>query len=116
MNNQTYQKQVIEINIKELIWDLLAQWKAVLLVSLIMALLMCGARYAKDKSAFDASIIAQKEAEAQKALADALKPTEPAKSKENSKVNQQSDVDNGGGNSEGNDITPEANGQGNEND
>ena len=68
MNNQTYQKQVIEINIKELIWDLLAQWKAVLLVSLIMALLMCGARYAKDKSAFDASIIAQKEAEAQKAL------------------------------------------------
>ena len=55
-------------------------------------------------------------AEAQKALADALKPTEPAKSEENSEVNQQSDVDNGGSSGEGNDITPEANGQGNEND
>lgn len=53
-------------------------------------------------------------AEAQKALENALKPTEPAKSEENSEVSQQSDVDNGGGNDEGNDTAQGANSQGND--
>lgn len=53
-------------------------------------------------------------AEAQKALENALKPTEPAKSEENSEVSQQSDVDNGEGNGEGNDIAQGANSQGND--
>lgn len=53
-------------------------------------------------------------AEAQKALENALKPTEPAKSEENSKVSQQSDVDNDGGNDEGNDTEQGANSQGND--
>lgn len=51
-------------------------------------------------------------AEAQKALENALKQTEPAKSEENSEVSQQSDVSEGSG--EGNDIAQGANSQGND--
>lgn len=51
-------------------------------------------------------------AEAQKALENALKPTEPAKSEENSEVSQQSDASEGSG--EGNDIAQGANSRGND--
>lgn len=56
-------------------------------------------------------------AEAQKALKDAVKPTEPAKSEENNEASQQeSDANNDEGNGEGNGITPGENDQGNGND
>lgn len=50
-------------------------------------------------------------AEAQKALADAVKPTEPAKSEENNEASQQ-ESDGDEGNGEGNDIAQGASGQG----
>ena len=68
MKNQIYQKELIEIDLKELIWDILSQWKAVLIAALAMALLLCGAKYAKDTSNYKIAVEQQKEAEAQKSL------------------------------------------------
>lgn len=68
MNNQRYQKQIVELDLKELLWDLLAQWKAILVVSLVVALIVCGCKYAKDKSAYSVEVNAQKEAEEQKSI------------------------------------------------
>ena len=42
------------INLKEVIWDLLEQWKAILIVALLMALLVSGAKYFKDTRAYSA--------------------------------------------------------------
>ena len=68
MNNQIYQKEIVEIDLKELIWDIVSQWKAVVLASLLMALLFCGAKYVKDNSNYRAVLEQQKETEAQKNL------------------------------------------------
>ena len=54
-------------------------------------------------------------AEAQKALKDAVKPTEPTKSDEDNEVKQQ-ESDTGADSDEGNDTAPEADGQGDGND
>ena len=56
MNNYTNQQHEVEINIKEMIWDLLEQWKAVLITSLVMALLVTGAKYLKEKNAYEDAI------------------------------------------------------------
>ena len=61
MDNSSYRQAEMEINLKEVIWDLLSQWKAVLLVALVMALIVTGAKYANDTRAADA--MAQKAAE-----------------------------------------------------
>lgn len=68
MNNQTYQKQIVEIDLKKLCWDILSQWKAVLVLSIIIAILVCGAKYSKDIVAYNDALRAQKEAEEQKTL------------------------------------------------
>ena len=60
--NNTYQQPETEINLKEVIWDLLSQWKAVLITALLMALLVCGAKHAKDVKAFNAAEALQDEA------------------------------------------------------
>ena len=54
MNNSTYQQPETLINIKEIIWDVLEQWKAALIAALLMALLACGAKYAKDMRSYNA--------------------------------------------------------------
>ena len=45
MNNQQYRQPEMEINLKEVIWDLLEQWKAILLVAVLTALLVSGVKY-----------------------------------------------------------------------
>ena len=41
------------INTKELLWDLLEQWKAIVIFSLIMMILVAGTKYSKDVKAFN---------------------------------------------------------------
>lgn len=48
-----------KINLKEVIWDLLSQWKAILVVSLAMMLLVTGAKYRKDTNAYEAAMHAR---------------------------------------------------------
>lgn len=64
MNNNLYKKPEMEINLKEVIWDLLEQWKAILITALMVAVLVCGAKYAKDARAIETA--AQSKAEAEK--------------------------------------------------
>ena len=63
--NREYKPAETVVNLKEVIWDLLLQWKAVLIVSLIAMLLVGGLKYAKDmnayKSAKDAAAAEQSE-------------------------------------------------------
>lgn len=57
-----------EINLIDVIWGLLSQWKAVFVVSLIMALLLTGLKYYKDTNAYNASVKNQEEIEAMSKL------------------------------------------------
>lgn len=68
MNTQNKQQTFVEIDIKELLWSLLSQWKAVLLFSLVFALLTCGAKHMKDIQNYNAQLAAQKKATEQIAL------------------------------------------------
>lgn len=68
MDNQIYHEQEFELDIKELFWDILSQWKAVLAVSLITAVLACGAVYHKDNTNYKAAVEAQKEKAFQETL------------------------------------------------
>lgn len=61
MNGRKYQQTVIEIDPKAIVWGLLSQWKAVVIVSIAMALLVCGYKYHKDVETYHAEIDAQKE-------------------------------------------------------
>lgn len=53
MNYSSYQQPEMEINYKGIIWDLLEQWKAVLITALLVMILVAGAKYYKDNSAYD---------------------------------------------------------------
>lgn len=55
MNTTSFKKPEQVINIKEIIWDLLQQWKAVLIAALFMALLISGLKYVKDTRSYDVS-------------------------------------------------------------
>lgn len=68
MNMTKNQPQVVEIDPKEMMWDLLSQWKAVLLTSILMALILCGAKYSSDMKNYNAQIASQKDAAKQSAL------------------------------------------------
>lgn len=61
MKNQPNQYRVIELDLKEILWALLTQWKAVLIVAIMMAVLMCSVKYAKDLKAYDAKLDASGE-------------------------------------------------------
>ena len=63
MNNTSSKGPALLINLKEVIWDLLQQWKAVLIAALIMMLLLTGLKHFKDTRAYDASKAAQETAE-----------------------------------------------------
>jgi hypothetical protein len=54
----------VEIDLIDLLWKILMQWKAVLLVCIAMALIVPGIKYTKDKNDYQAALAAQKEAEA----------------------------------------------------
>lgn len=62
MDNTSYQQPEMEINLKELIWDLLEQWKAVLVVALLTAIIVAGARYYKDIKAYNTVMSTKEEA------------------------------------------------------
>lgn len=64
MSTNSYQQIEMEINLKEVIWDLLEQWKAILITALIAAVLFCGAKYVKDVRSVEA--VEQNKAEAEK--------------------------------------------------
>lgn len=66
MNNSNIGKAETVINVKEVIWDLLEQWKAVFITALLVAALVTGAKYAKDIKDYDAEQ-AKKAAEKQNA-------------------------------------------------
>ena len=63
MNNSYSAPRVIEIDLKDLMWKLLMQWKAILLVCIVMALLVPGLKYAKDSNAYKAELADKKKAE-----------------------------------------------------
>ena len=46
--NNIEKNQTIVISVRDIIWDLLAQWKALLLIALLMMLLVVGLKYTKD--------------------------------------------------------------------
>ena len=58
--NKSYQQLETEINIKEITWDLLEQWKAVLIVALATMLLVVGLKYAKDTRAYNSALDQEK--------------------------------------------------------
>ena len=58
-------RQLLEIDFRELIYKLLSQWKAILIVSIAAALLICGLKHVRDVSAYKAEQEAAKIAEQQ---------------------------------------------------
>lgn len=66
MNSNNIGQVETVINIKEIIWDLLEQWKAVLITALMVMVLVAGAKYAKDMKGYNAAQ-AEKAAEKQSA-------------------------------------------------
>lgn len=70
-NNNYYMPQETEIDLVELIWRMLAQWKAVLVCALIMALLVPSAVYLRDARAYEAAQTAAEE--------EAANPVDPEK-------------------------------------
>lgn len=68
MNNQSYKQQEIVIDIKDILWKLLSQWKAILLVSIVTALIVCGTGYLKDMRTYKAQQMADAEARKQSSL------------------------------------------------
>lgn len=70
-NNNYYIPQETEIDLVELMWRMLAQWKAILVCALIMALLVPAAVYLKDTRAYEAAQAAAEE--------EAANPVDPEK-------------------------------------
>lgn len=62
MVRQPYKKLELKIDFREILWDLASQWKAVLLVALIMSVLVCCGKHVKDMQSYEAEIQAAKEA------------------------------------------------------
>ena len=54
MNTIKNGKAITVVSVRDLIWDIISQWKAVLIAALLMALLTAGAKYYKDISAYNA--------------------------------------------------------------
>lgn len=61
-------QQLLEIDFRELIYKLLSQWKAILIASVIMALLICGMKHTQDVRAYKAGQEAEKIAEQQASI------------------------------------------------
>ena len=61
-------QQLLEIDFRELIYKLLSQWKAILIASVVMALLICGMKHVQDVNAYKAAQEAAKIAEQQASI------------------------------------------------
>lgn len=76
MDNNKYSKSEIVINFKEVIFDLISQWKALLIVAIFIAVLVTGAKYQIDINAYEAAKIenesANTEASAEERISDIL--------------------------------------------
>lgn len=70
-NNNYYTPVEMEIDLIELLWRMISQWKAILVCALTMALLVPSAVYLKDTRAYEAA-----QAEAEKAADELIDPTE----------------------------------------
>ena len=68
MNNDNYKAQAPEIDIRELFWDLLIQWRPIILTSILVALIVCATKYTKDMQNYHAQIESQKTAANQREL------------------------------------------------
>jgi len=64
MNERTYKKPAAELNLIGMIWELLSQWKLILIIAVIMGLLISGAKYMSDSRNYEASLAAKKDAQA----------------------------------------------------
>lgn len=53
MNNGCSPSQEYEISLRDYLWNLLMQWKAILLFCFLIAILISGAKYLKDSKAYD---------------------------------------------------------------
>ena len=71
MDYSVYEEPEGELNLKELMWDLLGQWKAILVVAVVAAIVVPGAKFLKDTLDYKAAL---NQAEATAAQADV--PTE----------------------------------------
>ena len=65
MNSMGIIKPKTLVNIRAIIWDLLSQWKAVLIVALLIAALMTGYKYHKAMNIYKAQLAGQAAAEQQ---------------------------------------------------
>ena len=63
--NNTSIKSGPAFNSKEVIWDLLEQWKAILIVAILCALIIPGLKYAKDMNSYKAQLANKQAEEAQ---------------------------------------------------
>lgn len=61
----TYEEPEGELDLAALLWDLLSQWKAILIVALVLALAIPGLKLIKDGRAYSSAQAAQKEQEAE---------------------------------------------------
>ena len=66
MNNQSFKQPVMEVDIAELVWKILEQWKAILLMAIVMSCAVCGSEHIKDMKVYNAEVSKKAEAEAQK--------------------------------------------------
>lgn len=60
MNCSTNERPEIIISIKQLIWDLLSQWKAVIIIALLMSMLAAGLKYYSSLQSYSRSLDDQK--------------------------------------------------------
>lgn len=68
MNDLKNKKIEEAVNIRDLVWNLLSQWKAVLIVALIMAVLTTGYKYMSDSKSYEEAKNARNGAEETKTL------------------------------------------------
>lgn len=68
MNSYYSPSQEYEIDIHDFFWKLLMQWKAVLIVCLVMAFLVPGAKFLKDSRDYESTLAEQAEAEEEASL------------------------------------------------
>ena len=68
MNSTNSVSSVSTINMRAIIWNLLSQWKVVLVVAILVALLVPGMKYAKDLKDYETSLRSQKEVDKQESL------------------------------------------------
>ena len=67
MNNSGYQmlEYEQELNIKKIIWELISQWKAILITAVICSLLVAGAKYMSDRNTYRDGLSQKEEREKQ---------------------------------------------------